>query len=72
MRRAPELDPGPEMPRSCWSELGYWWELSGVRALFDSPLDCAPRRAPDRSLPRARHIRYWNSAALGGLLPIAI
>ena len=57
MRRASELDLGPEMSGSCWSELGYRWGLSGVRALFDSTLDCASRRAPDRNLP-------WSGALL--------
>lgn len=39
------------MPRDCWSELGYGWEISGVRACFDSPRACAPRGAPDGLLP---------------------
>lgn len=36
VQRAPECDSGPEMPRNCWSELGYEWDISGVRACFDS------------------------------------
>lgn len=36
-------DPGPEMPRNCWSDVGYRWEISRVRLYFDSLLSCALR-----------------------------
>jgi integrase len=38
---------GPEMPRNSWSEVGHRWQISRLRSCFDSPLRCAPRRAPD-------------------------